>query len=177
MQQQQQQQPLPQAAPGMQKGIVKCVLSGDTIVIRGRPVNGPPPEKILGLAYLSAPKLLKSECEPFAFHAREFLRKLLVGHDVQFHREYTNQSGKEYASIFFVSGDGDRKNVAELLVEEGWARVRNEDSVPGLKALEEKARQEQKGIWADDSKGNVQVNLCLNFYFEISICAILCREI
>jgi staphylococcal nuclease domain-containing protein 1 len=39
-----------------QKAIVKCVLSGDTVVIRGKPVNGPPPEKIVSLSYLTVPK-------------------------------------------------------------------------------------------------------------------------
>lgn len=40
-----------------QEGVVKCVLSGDTVVIRGRPVKGPPPERIVCLAYVAAPKL------------------------------------------------------------------------------------------------------------------------
>ena len=33
------------------------VLSGDSLVIRGQPRNGPPPEKSLGLSNIVAPKL------------------------------------------------------------------------------------------------------------------------
>lgn len=42
----------------MNRAVVKCVLSGDTLVVRGKPVNGPPPEKILTLAGIAAPRLL-----------------------------------------------------------------------------------------------------------------------
>jgi hypothetical protein len=40
-----------------QEGVVKAVLSGDTVVIRGRPMQGPPPERTLCLANVVAPKL------------------------------------------------------------------------------------------------------------------------
>lgn len=40
-----------------QEGVVKCVLSGDTVVIRGRPMKGPPAERTLCLANVAAPKL------------------------------------------------------------------------------------------------------------------------
>lgn len=33
------------------------VLSGDTVVIRGQPKGGPPPERTLSLSYITAPKL------------------------------------------------------------------------------------------------------------------------
>lgn len=36
---------------------VKMVLSGDTVVLMGRAVNGPPPEMQLSLSSLIAPKL------------------------------------------------------------------------------------------------------------------------
>lgn len=73
------------------------MLSGDTIVIRGRPVGGPPPEKVLSLAGVSAPRLARrprageeaDQDEPFAWEAREFLRGKLVGKEVSFVIEYT----------------------------------------------------------------------------------------
>jgi hypothetical protein len=37
-------------------GTVKCVLSGDTIVIRGRATNGPPPERILTFSFVACPR-------------------------------------------------------------------------------------------------------------------------
>ncbi len=36
---------------------VKSVVSGDTLVLRGRPVSGPPPEKLVSLSHISAPRL------------------------------------------------------------------------------------------------------------------------
>jgi len=41
-----------------QKAIVKSILSGDTLILRGRPSgNQPPPERQLNLAYVQAPRL------------------------------------------------------------------------------------------------------------------------
>lgn len=37
-------------------GIVKSVLSGDTLIVRGRPVKGPPPERMLTLSNATAPR-------------------------------------------------------------------------------------------------------------------------
>lgn len=39
------------------KGVVKTVLSGDTIVLYGRATNGPPPEREITLAHVSAPRI------------------------------------------------------------------------------------------------------------------------
>jgi len=39
------------------RGIVKSIVSGDTIIIKGRAVNGPPPEKIISFSNVEAPKL------------------------------------------------------------------------------------------------------------------------
>lgn len=96
------------------KGIVKEVLSGDSIVIVGGAKTGIPPEKRLTLSSLIAPKLVScytacqrcmwppggvghvrcnpsftagpqgkrdgtTKDEPFAWQAREFLRKKLIG--------------------------------------------------------------------------------------------------
>lgn len=49
------------APPAMASGsaVVKAVLSGDTVVLMGKPQNGPPPELQLSLASLQAPKLAR----------------------------------------------------------------------------------------------------------------------
>ncbi len=39
---------------------VKAVLSGDTVVLIGSATNGPPPELVLTLASLQAPKLART---------------------------------------------------------------------------------------------------------------------
>jgi staphylococcal nuclease domain-containing protein 1 len=43
--------------------IVKSVLSADTLCLRGKPVNGPPPEKLFSLANVMAPRLNLKEPE------------------------------------------------------------------------------------------------------------------
>lgn len=40
------------------KATVKNVLSGDTVILRGKPrANGPPPERLLALSNVQAPRL------------------------------------------------------------------------------------------------------------------------
>lgn len=41
------------------RGIVKQVLSGDSIIIRGQPKGGPPPEKYISLSNIQAPRLAR----------------------------------------------------------------------------------------------------------------------
>lgn len=41
------------------KGVVKSVLSGDTVVVMGIPRGGPPPEKQISLASIKAPRLVR----------------------------------------------------------------------------------------------------------------------
>lgn len=67
------------------KGIVKQVLSGDAVVIRGQPKGGPPPEKTICFSNITAPRMarrpnpaqdnVETKDEPFAWEAREYLRK------------------------------------------------------------------------------------------------------
>ncbi len=51
---------------------VKSVLSGDTLVLRGRPVSGPPPEKLVSLALISAPRLNLKEPEKEEVYSNVF---------------------------------------------------------------------------------------------------------
>merc|ERR1740129_1705780 len=69
------------------KGVVKQVMDGGAVVIRGPPRNGPPAERILALTNINAPRLARRKTanaeatvdEAFAWDAREFLRKMIVG--------------------------------------------------------------------------------------------------
>lgn len=45
------------AFPKQGRAFVKQVLSGDTLVLRGKPVSGPPPEMQISLSEVSAPRL------------------------------------------------------------------------------------------------------------------------
>jgi staphylococcal nuclease domain-containing protein 1 len=49
--------------PNQGTAIVKAVISGDTVVLRGKPVNGPPPEMMVTISNIIAPRLLKENEE------------------------------------------------------------------------------------------------------------------
>ncbi|PVV05302.1 hypothetical protein BB560_000181 [Smittium megazygosporum] len=148
-----------------QKAIVKNVISADSVVLRSavsRP-NQPPPERILALAYIEAPRFgsfKKPEGdEPYSLEARDFLRKLIVGKSVGFEVLYTTNSGREYGRLFTPES----KDVAKILVENGWAKVsenaRSRHSTPNpedpnsvivQELIEAQAISERKnsGIWS-----------------------------
>ncbi|KAG0287631.1 hypothetical protein BGZ96_008470 [Linnemannia gamsii] len=141
------------------KATIKSVLSADMVVLSGRPrPGGPPATRTLGLNYIQAPKLGNKDRadEPFAFEARNYLRKLLVGKEVMFRVDYTVPStGREYGAIFL-----NQENVAHTLVREGWADVReirasdaeNVD-VEALYSYKAEAQAAKRGIWADSASG------------------------
>ena len=150
-------------------GIVKAVLSGDTVIIMGADASkGPPPEKVLSLTGISAPRLgnkstedavrarlaarlrelsrspdgpsssadgcRRSACDshlflsslapglsqPFAWGAREFLRKLAVGKRVTFHVEAQSTPARSFGAVFMEDGTP----LTTLLVAAGWAKPR-----------------------------------------------------
>ncbi|KAL7240072.1 hypothetical protein ACSBR2_005856 [Camellia fascicularis] len=60
--------------------------------------------------------------EPFATESRKYLRKLSMGKDVIFKVDYTVPFiGQEFGSVFL--GD---KNVALMVVSDGWVKVREQ---------------------------------------------------
>ncbi|KAG2293229.1 hypothetical protein Bca52824_039898 [Brassica carinata] len=141
------------------KGRVKAVTSGDCLVITALTHNraGPPPEKTITLSSLMAPKLARRGGgidEPFAWESREFLRKLCIGKEVTFKVDYKVEAiaGREFGSVYLAN-----ENLAKLVVQNGWAKVRepgqqNKDKVSPciseLLQLEELAKQEGLGRWS-----------------------------
>ncbi|XVF49480.1 hypothetical protein PTKIN_Ptkin04bG0016200 [Pterospermum kingtungense] len=138
------------------KARVKGVPSGDSLVVAGLNTDrpGPPPEKTITLASIIAPRLARrgGVDEPFAWNSREYLRKLCIGKEVTFRIEYAVPSiGREFATVYL--GD---KNVAILVVSEGWVKVREQGQQKGeaspflaeLLRLEEQAKQEGLGRWS-----------------------------
>ncbi|KAL2861249.1 putative transcription factor (Snd1/p100) [Aspergillus lucknowensis] len=145
---------------------VKSVLSGDTVVLSH--VTNPAQERILSLAYVSAPRLRREGDEAFAFQSREFLRELLVGKVIQFQTLYTvPTSQREYGKIKLPSFD---VTLPEISVQEGWSRVREEAGkrsddteetvamLERLRALEDHARTEGKGVWAGSESGRIETS-------------------
>ncbi|CAH2103312.1 unnamed protein product [Euphydryas editha] len=157
-------------APAYKIGIVKQVLSGDTIIIRKQPQGGPPPEKVIALSGITAPKLARQRTanndtetkdEPFAWEAREFLRKKLVGKEVIFTAEKPpNSATREYGSVWAGKDPTKSENMTEALLAEGLVKVREGGrNIPQLKRLveiEEQARSQGKGIWGSDLQSHVR---------------------
>lgn len=148
----------------LQKGVVKQVLSGDTVIVRGPPRGGPPPERTIGLSNVTAPRLARrpgiaddskdSKDEPFAWEAREFLRKKLIGKEICFTVEYKAPgSGKEFGCVF-LGKDTSAENVTESLISEGLVELKrsglkaNDESQTSLILLEDAAKAAGKGKWA-----------------------------
>ncbi|XP_053320970.1 staphylococcal nuclease domain-containing protein 1 [Spea bombifrons] len=152
------------AAPVLQRGIVKMVLSGCAIIVRGQPRGGPPPERQIHLSNIRVGALARRAAvsqqdskdtpdEPWAFPAREFLRKKLIGKEVCFTIEHKVQPSREYGMVY-LGKDTSGENIAESLVAEGLATRREgvRATTPEqsrLAELEEQARTAKKGQWSE----------------------------
>ncbi|KAK6505741.1 hypothetical protein TWF481_007633 [Arthrobotrys musiformis] len=148
--------------------IVKSVLSGDTLVLipKGAAPGDASKERQLSLAFVTAPRLKREGDEPFAFNSREFLRRSLVGREIQFKVLYTvPNSNREYGTAVVPNGP----SIIDYAVAEGWVKVRDDagkreeqsehsDLVEKLKALESKARLEYKGQWSQTENGQITIN-------------------
>ncbi|KAJ3394017.1 hypothetical protein HDU84_000516 [Entophlyctis sp. JEL0112] len=143
------------------RAFVKSVLSGDGVVLRGRPVNGPPAEKLLSFANVVAPRMGTvsdpSKEELGAFESREFLRKLLIGKEVSFKVEYTTTTNsRDFGSLMLPPpGVDGETNVTRLLVKSGWVKVKStegkrtlSDEQTALMELEAAAQAGGLGLWS-----------------------------
>ena len=138
------------------RATVKAVNSGDTVVLMGAAQpNAPPPELMVTLAALEAPRMARGADkpdEPHAFASREFLRELCIGKQVQFKVEYKTVGAQPrmMGSLSLVGPDGavDATSVSKRVVGAGWARVKR--GAPGGAAepseLEELARLEADAV-------------------------------
>eukprot|EP00798_Chlamydomonas_sp_ICE-L_P007216 gene7216-323_t len=145
---------------GWFKGIVKEVVSGDTLVIVAAVQNknhAPTPEKRITLSSLMCPKLGKrdgsTKDEAFAWQAREFLRTRAIGQPVVFKIDYVVEQigNREFGSVFV----GQKDNLAISVVTAGWAKVRVTGSnsspyIEELKKAEEAAQVSGLGVWTKD---------------------------
>lgn len=160
-----------QQQPQLLHGIVKQVLSGDSVVIRGQPRGGPPKEKTVSLSSITAPKLARraipsvegsqdTKDEPYAWEAREFLRKKLIGKEVCFTIEKTPSTTREYGTIY-IGKDTTGENVSESLVSEGLVDVRrtaikSNEAHQKLCELEDIAKAAGKGKHGSDASEHVR---------------------
>ncbi|SLM34826.1 transcription factor (snd1 p100) [Lasallia pustulata] len=134
---------------------VKSVLSGDTLVLTS--VHNPAQERILSLAFVSAPRIRREGDEPFAFESRDFLRRMAVGKVIQFQVLYNIPTGvkRDYGTLTLQTG----QTLPEAAVSEGWVKLRDDagrkDESEESKSLldkleleEAKAKADSKGVWA-----------------------------
>ncbi|EAA11810.3 staphylococcal nuclease domain-containing protein 1 [Anopheles arabiensis] len=165
----------PAPPPVLKKGIVKQILSGDSLILRDKPVNGPPREKQLNFAGIVAPKLARrptngssdgSRDQPYAWESREYLRQRLIGQEVWFYSEKPPNANREYGYVK-LGKEPNAENIVESIVSEGLVTVRRDNvrQTPEharLIELEDAARRARKGLWSDAPEGEHVRNIVWN---------------
>lgn len=146
------------------------------MVIRGQPRGGPPQERTLAFSNVSAPRLARrpnpnsetpseTKDEPYAWESREFLRKMIIGKEVNFVVENTAPSGREYGQLW-VNKDGEQVNVIELMVTEGLVEIRvggkQSEEMTRLSEIESQAKTAGKGKWNKEKNPNAVRNITWN---------------
>ncbi|KIK67322.1 hypothetical protein GYMLUDRAFT_37413 [Collybiopsis luxurians FD-317 M1] len=137
------------------KAIVKSVISGDSLVLRGRPgpQGQPPKERVLHLADVSAPRMGSSnrEDEPWAFESREFLRVLAVGKEVSFLSTHSLPPNEDVPRDLGSAEIGGLDLASEIL-KNGWGKTKELKRDPTdedlrKRDLESEAKSAGLGIW------------------------------
>ncbi|KAL5528449.1 hypothetical protein ACEPAF_7585 [Sanghuangporus sanghuang] len=152
------------------KAIVKSVISGDSLILRGTPgpQGQPPKERILHLADITAPRLgtQSREDEPWAFESREFLRSLCVGKQVSFTSIHSLPPGTDDVPRDLGSAELVASPPVDLsteLLRAGWAKTKELKREPTeedekRKALEDDARANGRGMWNPQGPKTRQVH-------------------
>ncbi|TRM69350.1 hypothetical protein BD626DRAFT_473754 [Schizophyllum amplum] len=141
---------------GAIKAIVKSVISGDSLVLRGKagPQGQPPKERIVHLVDVVSPRLgsASREDEPWAFEAREYLRAAAVGKEITFTSTHSLPPNDETLRDLGTADIGGHDLSVEL-TKAGWAKVKDHkgaDEDPRtrmLRDLENEAKAAGKGLW------------------------------
>ncbi|KAN0109313.1 hypothetical protein V8E52_009497 [Russula decolorans] len=138
------------------KAIVKSVISGDSLVLRGRPgpQGQPPKERVLYLADVSSPKPgnASREDETWAYEARDFLRALTVGKEITFVSSHQLPPGEGDIPRDIGNGEVNGVDIANELLLHGWAKVKDLKREPTdddlrRKGLESEAKSASRGLW------------------------------
>lgn len=133
-------------------------MSGDTVVLTSVTPGEGDKEKVLSLAYVTAPRMRKEGDEPNAWNSRNHLLLALVGKVVCFKVLYEIPSIKR--EFGFLWNDDDEYYPHEA-IRAGWLQVRegagrSDDSeeskrlLNDFKILESEARAERLGLWSGD---------------------------
>lgn len=113
-------------------------------------------EKEITISGIRCPRFAKGRRavdEPWGWHAREFLRKRIVGRVVQFNRVYkhTSSGGRDGAGGYrpreYCKVTCNGQDLARIMVLNGWAKVSGTgEEAAGLKELENRAQEQGLGI-------------------------------
>ncbi|CZT24913.1 probable transcriptional coactivator p100 [Ramularia collo-cygni] len=130
---------------------VSRVFSADTLFVRQK--NGA--EKRINLSSVRQPKPTDPKQSPFGAEAKEFLRKRLIGKHVKVTIDGKRPATEGYDEREMATVSQNGKNVALMLVENGYAsvirhRMDDTDRSPiydDLLAAEVTAQAEGKGMW------------------------------
>ncbi|ORZ36054.1 hypothetical protein BCR44DRAFT_89389 [Catenaria anguillulae PL171] len=147
------------------QAVVKMILSGDSLTLKHKDHS----ESTISLAYLVAPRLASfkknTQDEPYAFEAREVLRRVLIGKDVGIRVEYTIPStGRQFCSVYVKSPKtGDWVNVAMIALQMGYVKLRDEgqgrndlpEEYPLLVEAQRRAKENGVGVWSGDASAPV----------------------
>ena len=157
----------------MIKGLVKGVLSGDTIFISGKlPKSGAMPEELqLTLTGVLAPKIGNSSKlteEPYSYESREFLRKMLIGKVVLYKVDYTHNERK------FGHVKLDNKIINEEILKNGYAKlsflpkghenISKSDLWASLQIAEKEGKDKRRGIYEENSESEKHVRNLSNLF-------------
>ncbi|MEN2500081.1 MAG: nuclease domain-containing protein, partial [Marteilia pararefringens] len=145
------------------KARVKSVLSGDTFVVyEGKDSKI---ERTLKLYNIYAPKLgrkpssvntlhCKTTDEAFAWESREFLRELIVGHDVKYEVKFTMDEYRIFVIAYFDDCEEDLNSINNIVLSNGFAclktNIAKDDEIyKNMKKFEDVAVNQRIGIWQD----------------------------
>uniref|UniRef100_T1GLV3 TNase-like domain-containing protein n=1 Tax=Megaselia scalaris TaxID=36166 RepID=T1GLV3_MEGSC len=99
--------------------------------------------------------------DPFAWEAREALRKRLIGEEVVFTFEKPANSNREYGVVYLGKDINTGENIVEYMVSEGYLNVRKESrsspELTRLVELEEAAKSAGKGKWNPNTQSSDHV--------------------
>ncbi|KAG9390961.1 RNA-induced silencing complex, nuclease component Tudor-SN [Carpediemonas membranifera] len=133
-------------------GRVYNVLSGDSLVLvpsKGAIGPSPPKERVISLAFLSAPRARRDTAEPFAIECREELRKRCIGKQVKFEVIYS-AGNREFCQVW-LSPEVD---AAMELLHAGYAKIhtsvrenQQNDLYHAYVAAEQEAKEAHAGMW------------------------------
>ena len=115
------------------RAVVKMVQSGDQITVRSKPQGGPPKEKVILFSNLTSgkparranPNILDSTDtgdEPYAWTARENLRKKIIGQEVYFEVS-EEMAGRSYGTVW-LGNNTDGENLTAWSLQTGNSVLR-----------------------------------------------------